>query len=232
MSKAITLLINAGINGNNTRDLLRRLNQDVLQQKPELVIMLVGTNDMLSERSLLSLQEYEKNYVQLITGIKDKADLVLMTIPPVNAGYIVGRSPQLGQDTAAIQGRVDGANNIISTLAAAHACTLIDLYQIFMACGGSTVDKNCLFQNEANSGVDDGVHPRYEGYLVMAAAIYGTLKMQYSLARNIVCFGDSITYGYGMVGEGTVQGQSYPAILNRMLNPEIRKHDSDQTIIS
>jgi len=38
------------------------------------------------------------------------------------------------------------------------------------------------------------------------------------LRLNRKCFGDSITFGYKMHGQGTTQGQPYPAVLNRLLN--------------
>ena len=37
---------------------------------------------------------------------------------------------------------------------------------------------------------------------------------------RIVCFGDSITHGYPLAGMGTLEGNNYPAILNRLLNAE------------
>ena len=39
-------IINKGIGGNNTRDLISRVEKDVISEKPDIVIMMVGTNDM------------------------------------------------------------------------------------------------------------------------------------------------------------------------------------------
>jgi lysophospholipase L1-like esterase len=211
-------VINAGINGNNSADLLARLNKDVLRKSPQLVVMMIGTNDMLNERNMLSLKAYEKNYQELIARIEKKATLILMTIPPVNSAYIIERKPGLKFSINEPQKRVDSANIIIKRLAEKNKCVLIDPNKIFTACGGSNTNKDCLFQNEANSGFDDGVHPNYNGYRVMAAAIYQTIRMSYPEVKRIVCFGDSITYGYRMKGGGTIEGQCYPAILNRMFN--------------
>jgi len=64
---------NAGINGNNTADLLGRLNDDVLLKHPDLVVLMVGTNDMLSPEKGIILELYEENYQKIIGEIKPHA---------------------------------------------------------------------------------------------------------------------------------------------------------------
>src|SRR3546814_8774250 len=51
-------IVNAGRSGNNTRNLLARLDKDCLALRPSLVILMVGTNDMNS-RNHVPLAEYE-----------------------------------------------------------------------------------------------------------------------------------------------------------------------------
>jgi lysophospholipase L1-like esterase len=212
---------NAGINGNNTVNLLSRIDRDVLRKNPELVILMVGTNDMLHTDKSLDLEQYEKNYQELISCLKKKADLVLMTIPPVYAPYLVQRKPQFKGDLQAPQARVDSANQVIRRLAAKNKCKLVDLNTILTACGGANTDKDGLFQNEANMGIADGVHPTANGYKVIATAVYETIMDCKSGVKSVVCFGDSITKGYRMQGEGKTEGDSYPAVLQRMLNQHL-----------
>jgi len=45
-------VINSGIKGNTTTDILGRLKKDVLDKKPDLVILMVGTNDMLNSKKM------------------------------------------------------------------------------------------------------------------------------------------------------------------------------------
>ena len=52
-------IINSGIGGNNTVDLLKRIDKDCLAYKPDLTILMIGTNDMNSQKHVL-LPEYEK----------------------------------------------------------------------------------------------------------------------------------------------------------------------------
>jgi lysophospholipase L1-like esterase len=211
---------NAGVNGNNTVNLLARIDRDVLKREPELVVLMAGTNDMLHTDKSLGLEQYEKNYQQLITLIQKKADLVLMTIPPVYAPYLVQRKPQFNGDLKAPQARVDSANQVIRMLAKKNNCKLVDLNTILTACGGANTDKDGLFQNDANMGIEDGVHPTANGYKVIAAAVYETIMDCKPSVKSVVCFGDSITKGYRMQGEGKTEGDSYPAVLNRMLNQD------------
>jgi lysophospholipase L1-like esterase len=56
------------------------------------------------------------------------------------------------------------------------------------------------------------------GYKVMAAAIYQTILGFKPKSKTVICFGDSITKGYRLKGEGTTEGEPYPAVLKRMLN--------------
>lgn len=212
------VISNKGINGNNTEDLLKRLDKDVLAQKPDLVVMMVGTNDMLNERNLLSIQQYEQNYRQLIMQIKKHSNLVLMTIPPVNSDFIIKRQKPGMYASVTPSEKVDEANVVIRKLSKEYKCKLIDLHAVLEACGGAGTDEGSLFQNEANAGINDGVHPTVDGYRVIGTAVYQALCLMYPKASNIVCFGDSITFGYKMKGQGTITGDGYPAVLYRMIN--------------
>lgn len=212
------IITNAGVNGNNTADLLLRLEKDVLSRKPQLVVLMIGTNDMLNLRNKISIKLYEENYQKLINEIKRHAVLILMTIPPVNSEYILLRQDAKIYGKSGPQARVDSANLVIRKLAIKNKCHLIDLYRILQSCGGSGIDKESLFQNEANSGITDGVHPTANGYRVIGTAVFQAISILEPKTMNIVCFGDSITFGYKMQGQGTTQGQSYPAVLNTLLN--------------
>jgi lysophospholipase L1-like esterase len=212
------VVVNAGYNGNNTADLLSRVDKDVLQRSPDLVILMVGTNDMLNERNRLSLTAYKNNYQQLINTIKDRSALVLMTIPPVYSPYIIARQPKTMYSVKGPQSLVDSANKIIKQLAVKNKCLLIDLNQILTACGAAGPEKDNLFQNEANSGINDGVHPTVNGYRVIGTAVYQFVSALKPPRKTIVCFGDSITFGYKMNGQGTVNGDSYPAVLKKLLD--------------
>jgi lysophospholipase L1-like esterase len=217
-SQSVVTVTNAGHNGDNTVELLARLNKDVIVKKPQVVVLMVGTNDMLNLRNKLSMQEYTMQYQKLITAIKKDSKLFLMTIPPIRAEYVLQRNDPKNYAPAGPQARVDSANAVIKELAAKNKCRLIDLNKILLACGGSTSDKESLFQNVNNIGVNDGVHPTANGYKVIGTAVYQAIINTQPKATSVLCFGDSITFGYKMKGQGTTEGDCYPAVLNRLYN--------------
>ncbi len=61
---------NSGINGETTREALRRLEQSVLCHRPQIVCVLLGSNDSaLNEGQYRTLWEYEQNMSQIIERI-------------------------------------------------------------------------------------------------------------------------------------------------------------------
>jgi lysophospholipase L1-like esterase len=70
-------LINQGINGETSKDLLKRIDRDVLSFNPDLVIITIGGNDTWKE---LTIQEYQDYLTQIVEKIRDiKALPVLQT---------------------------------------------------------------------------------------------------------------------------------------------------------
>jgi lysophospholipase L1-like esterase len=213
------IVTNAGKNGNSTRDLLKRVNRDVIARKPQVVVLMIGTNDIFYPKKAVSLETYENNLQKLISSIREESELVLMTIPPAYAPYIILRKPELHfKSKEEVDARVDSVNAIITRLAFKNKCTLLDLNKILIGCGGPNTDKEGLFQNEANFGIKDGVHPTASGARVIAATVYLIVHTLKPNVKSIVCFGDSITRGYRLDGEGSSEGETYPAILKRIFN--------------
>lgn len=212
------IVCNKGISGNNTQDLLQRINKDVMILPKGVVIMLVGSNDMINSSKLLSKQKFKENYKTLIKLIKQKHSLLLLNIPPFYEPYLLSRHQKESYGKEGPENRVIHANYIINELAEENNCPLIDLNKILTRMGGASKDSMSLFRNEENSNANDGVHPTKVGNGVIASIIYQYLKDKNLTSENIICFGDSITYGVGVEGRGTTSGFTYPAILKKLLN--------------
>ena len=75
-----TRIINAGVPGNTAADGLARLNSDVLSQKPDLVYIAFGGNDL---KDRVPLSDFEKNLRTMVEKIQQSshADIILMTTP-------------------------------------------------------------------------------------------------------------------------------------------------------
>jgi lysophospholipase L1-like esterase len=111
------VVINAGIGGNNTTDLLNRVDQDCLAKQPELTVLMVGTNDMNSVK-YLPIAQYENNLSTLVKKIKSSGSKVLlMTILPMYADHLLTRHPASFYEPEGVQGRRKQVNDVIQKIA-------------------------------------------------------------------------------------------------------------------
>ncbi|VYU18737.1 Esterase TesA precursor [Clostridium tertium] len=79
-------IINKGINGNTTTDMLNRFTEDVTNLNPTKVFIMGGTNDLLSNRS--------------IDLIIDNIELMIKETLTYNADIIVGIPPRIIKEDA------------------------------------------------------------------------------------------------------------------------------------
>ena len=81
-------IINTGISGNTTRDLLARWQPDCIDIKPDTLSILIGINDLWRscEPSILNQavfpEEYETNYRKMLSRAKEDLDCRLVLIEP------------------------------------------------------------------------------------------------------------------------------------------------------
>jgi len=213
------VIINAGVPGNNTAQLLARLDGDVLSHHPELVIMMVGTNDMLWPQNSLPLEEYRKNLGLLADRIvKAGCHLLLLTPLPCISTYVLQRNPGLFFAAKDPDTKVLEAGQVMQDVAATRAIPVIDLHALFSGEEGSLEAAKSLIRNVANSQApNDGVHPTAAGYEYLAQIVADAIVRHNLPHTRIVCFGDSVTYGSHMTGEGTVEGDTYPAKLKKLV---------------
>mgnify|MGYP002398239103 CR=1 FL=1 len=208
-----TRIINAGVPGNNTQDLLDRLDKDCLAYQPELTILMAGTNDGLNHAKYIPADIYRENLDKLVQGISNSGSKVLlMTLLPFYSPYVQSRHPAAFFATESPEEKRAALNNIIKETAARRQTALLDVGSLFEKIGNIGTEASCLLLNEANSPRKDGVHPTPEGYRVIGLAVYDYIMYNQLPAGRIVCFGDSITWG-----DGSLDKDSYPAYLKRLL---------------
>lgn len=205
-------IVNAGVGGNNTVDLLARIEKDCLVHRPDMTILMVGTNDMNSKK-YIPLPTYRQNLLKLIGLIRDAgSEVLLMTILPAYEPYLYTRHPESFYAPEGYQGRKNQVNELIRKTAEELKLHFLDLHHIFEKVGNIGESPDSLLQNMANTQKTDGVHPTPDGYRTIAVAVYEKLLTIAAPHKRLVCFGDSITNG----GGGT-DGRSYPAYLKRLL---------------
>ena len=207
-------IINSGIGGNNTADLLKRIDKSCLAHKPDLTILMIGTNDMNSMKHI-ALPQYEenlRNIVGQITAINSR--VLMMTILPVYEPYLYTRHPRAFYEPEGHSERKRRVNEVIRKVAADFRQDVLDMHFIFQQVGDIGEGEESLITNMANSNKTDGVHPTSAGYRTMAVAIFEYIVQQRLPRQRVVCFGDSITFGVG-----GVNGRNYPAYLKKLLFP-------------
>ena len=82
---------NAGMDGNNTYDLLQRVGKSLHTKNPDLVVLMIGTNDMLNPEKAIPGTQFSKNLNTLVIAIQKKARVILLTILPFYKPFIAER---------------------------------------------------------------------------------------------------------------------------------------------
>jgi lysophospholipase L1-like esterase len=119
-------LIGAGVGGNKVYDLYLRMDQDVLAQKPDVVVIWVGVNDVWHKATSgtgTDADKFEKFYSAIINKLRDKGIRVILTTPAV-----IGERTDF---TNMQDGDLNHYSQIIRNLAQKFKCGLVDLREIF-----------------------------------------------------------------------------------------------------
>ncbi|SEG77672.1 Lysophospholipase L1 [Nonomuraea solani] len=101
--------VNAGINGNTSADLLRRVDSDIVACRPAAVTLLIGTNDV---RDDVPLDQYRNNLRGTIERVKAQtgARVALMSLPPLGEDLNTDINRKLTGYNAAIKEIATQAN--------------------------------------------------------------------------------------------------------------------------
>ncbi len=161
-----TRVINAGIGGNTTGQMLARIDKDVLAHKPSAVLIMAGLNDaafvdpgpVARTWPRVSLERYEANLREIVSRVRQAgATPVMLTPNPMTSRY-----PYANLGTY----RGSDINHALSSYAAAAA-------------GVARETESCLVDvyGAWRSGQDyeellpDGVHPNAGGHARIARQI-------------------------------------------------------------
>ena len=158
--------VGRGIGGNKVYDLLFRLEDDVISQKPDVVVIYIGINDVW-HKSLAGTgtdtDRFERFYQEIINQLKEKKIKVILCTPTVIGEKTDYSNPQYGD--------LNAYAHIVRSLATKNNLQLIDLRKDFLAYN--------LKNNPANapSGIltSDRVHLNSAGNLLVAQSIWKVL---------------------------------------------------------
>jgi lysophospholipase L1-like esterase len=150
--------INRGISGQTTSQMLIRFRPDVIALKPEVVVILAGTNDLAGNTGPMTLEAIENNLASMmelarINGIR----VVIASVLPVNDygknrdGMTVNRTTQRPPQ------QIKSLNEWMKKYAAQNDLTYLDYFS-------PMVDEKGFLKEELSG---DGLHPNDKGYAIM-----------------------------------------------------------------
>lgn len=154
-------VVNAGIPGNTTADGLKRLQTDVLDHKPSIVIVLFGTNDsrLDSAKVHVPVGQYISNLKQIITRCEAiHARVVLCTIPPIDPEpYFKRHRKQAFDEAGGLASVLTDYRTAVLRIGAEHKLPVVDL--------------NAQLISEPSWLSADGVHPSLVGHTLIAKLV-------------------------------------------------------------
>lgn len=160
-------VIGSGIGGNKIYDLYLRLEDDVLNKNPDLVVIYIGVNDVWhkqSSRTGTDQNKFVKFYQALINKITAKGAKVILCTPAV-----IGEKKNGANEMDA---ELDKYAGEIRKLAADNKLPLVDLRSLFTAYNLS----NNTTDSEKGVLTVDGVHLNDKGNQMVAAQLLPLIK--------------------------------------------------------
>ena len=145
----------AGVSGHKSNNMLARVDRDVINKKPQWMLLSCGVNDVWHGINGVALEDYKKN----ITGICDKADKAGIKVMILTATMIY-ENPDNAQNK-----KLAAYNEFLRGLAAKRGYLLADLNADMQAIVAAKPDK------KVNVLTDDGVHMNIAGNKMMAKGI-------------------------------------------------------------
>lgn len=216
-------VIHAGYPGDNTRAMLKRMEKDVFSHEPTTVTLQCGTNDSVNPRAFVPIDEFSANLTEIISRIKNetKAEILLIAPPPCISSEVVIRYkfPEEYKNKD-LNIKLKEYADRMGDIAAGSKIPFVNLYTLFSGKKRISLTEDSLIRNKLNSGIEDGAHPTEEGYRLIGKTVYNNLITEGFDCSRLVCFGDSLTFGYPYGGMGTLDGNNFPAVVNRLLNGE------------
>ena len=143
-------VVNSGVSGNTTDDILNDMKNRVYSYNPSKVFLLIGTNDLIYDKSIDDIVSNIKKIIEEIKENKPQVEIYLESIYPVNK--------KINKDMVAARNNKDikKINKKLNEYCENGNCTYIDIYNIL-------IDG----ENFSQEYTDDGLHPNDKGYEVI-----------------------------------------------------------------
>ncbi len=159
--------IGAGIGGNKIYDLYLRMEEDVLEKKPDAVVIYVGVNDVWHKSTHgtgTDADKFVKFYQAVIKKLKENNIKILLCTPAV-----IGEKADFSNSQ---DGDLNEYSKMIRELAIKNSLPLIDLRKLFLEYNL----KNNTDNKAKGILTTDGVHLNEKGNQLVADAMWKALK--------------------------------------------------------
>ena len=173
-------MIREGISGEDTDHALRRMKRDVIERKPDCVIIMYGTNDAFIDvqddetdtTPRIPLERYEKNLHTMVQALRQKnIKPVLMTPIPMGVSWI----QEIGiYKTNDINFKLREYVEAIRRVSKEEKVPLVDHFRKWIRWKEWGKDINTL--------MTDGVHPNPDGHRFIAKSIFKVLRVELKAA--------------------------------------------------
>ncbi|WP_421378281.1 SGNH/GDSL hydrolase family protein [Bacillus salacetis] len=151
-------VVNKGINGHTIRDLKKRWQEDVLDQKPDLLSIMIGINDVWRQYDTPFIKEshvYVEEYENTLRSLVEK------TKPGVKHIFLMTPFYLEPNEQDAMRRSMDQYGRVVKRIAGETGCLFIDTQAAF----------NKVLKDLYPAAIAwDRVHPSTAGHMVLARA--------------------------------------------------------------
>lgn len=159
--------INRGISGQTTPQMLIRFRPDVIALKPQVVVILAGTNDISGNTGPMTLEAIENNLMSIAElATANKIKVVFASVLPVSDYNKRSNGEQIIRTVQRPPEKILELNKWLKEYAANNGYTYLDYFSALVD------DKGFLKADIAN----DGLHPNAKGYAIMSPLAEEAIK--------------------------------------------------------
>jgi len=150
-----SFLVNKGVSGQTTVEMLERFQKDVISQNPRAVFILAGINDIAQNSGYISIDDIAKNIINMGLMAKEKnIDVIICSTLPVTE---IKWNDKISEPNK----KVLDLNKKLKKAVKKHNFIYLDYYAKMV--------------NDLENLTYDGLHPNLNGYIKMESIIRTTL---------------------------------------------------------
>ncbi len=160
LGRSRDLIINSAVSGNTSVDLLRDLDWRVLQFKPEVAFIMLGTNDAASQKAITTT-DYGDNLTRIINLIRENGAIPVLISPPT---IIVEKAPERARLTEYV--------TVLRKISTQKVVPLVDCYAIW---SNELTDE---YRGQLNARLmNDPLHPNGYGHQEIARSLFKAIHI-------------------------------------------------------